>query len=538
MAREAVIRLDVEAGSARGEIDQLEQDLEDIGVAAVEAGDGFSRIEQDAAQSLADIRSEARRTAQSMQSVSRSSASTANQFTTEFFQASQDAAFGIENVANQLPQLQAEFGRLQSETGSTKQAFGALFSSLKGPAGLIGAFTLLLTFKDQIIGFFTDTGQAAKEAEEQVQSAMEDLLSTLADERDLDALTTAVDDILVRIDELRRQRQQLQGEDELVIGFRRLSGEFIPSEEAPVGGPPGTAIPVTASERIQQLQTELERVREKRETVADEVSRRNALQRAGIDLTQEESEALDKVSDDVNTIRADWQGILGAVNQFEDSIQFLSRSQGGASAFGPEQLTPSDMGPQDGPFGPSRLERQISNVQLVGQAAKTQFDRVGDIQEQNNQKIAQGINLAAQLGATMIQAAQGADAEWNRVLGQILSTLGSIIGIVNPQAGAAVAGAGTLIGSFQHGGRVNTPLQIVGERGPELAAMPQGTQVMSNRDTREALSMEPVVRKLDEVAARVESVEVRMSTSEADDSLSALEAEEERMGAREYNPTG
>jgi len=58
--------------------------------------------------------------------------------------------------------------------------------------------------------------------------------------------------------------------------------------------------------------------------------------------------------------------------------------------------------------------------------------------------------------------------------------VGSVLG---GPAGAAIAGGGQLIGSFQSGGIVDTPLQIVGESGPELAAMPRGTRVSSNRDT-------------------------------------------------------
>jgi hypothetical protein len=41
---------------------------------------------------------------------------------------------------------------------------------------------------------------------------------------------------------------------------------------------------------------------------------------------------------------------------------------------------------------------------------------------------------------------------------------------------------------FANGGVVNSPLQVVGERGPELVSLPQGSRVHSNRDSRKMLS--------------------------------------------------
>jgi len=41
---------------------------------------------------------------------------------------------------------------------------------------------------------------------------------------------------------------------------------------------------------------------------------------------------------------------------------------------------------------------------------------------------------------------------------------------------------------FQHGGIVRSPLQLVGERGPELAALPMGSRVFSNAESRQMLA--------------------------------------------------
>lgn len=50
------------------------------------------------------------------------------------------------------------------------------------------------------------------------------------------------------------------------------------------------------------------------------------------------------------------------------------------------------------------------------------------------------------------------------------------------------AAAGEAVGFFEHGGIVNTPLQIVGERGPELIAAPRGSRVFTASDTRAMLA--------------------------------------------------
>tara|TARA_R100001082_G_scaffold110877_2_gene92193 strand:- start:11014 stop:13266 length:2253 start_codon:yes stop_codon:yes gene_type:complete len=43
---------------------------------------------------------------------------------------------------------------------------------------------------------------------------------------------------------------------------------------------------------------------------------------------------------------------------------------------------------------------------------------------------------------------------------------------------------GKMLGFYQTGGVVNKPMQIVGEKGPEIAALPRGTRVYNNADSR------------------------------------------------------
>jgi hypothetical protein len=103
---------------------------------------------------------------------------TATNLNLELTQAAQDAKFGMAGLANQIPLIAEQFGRLRQESGSTTGAFTALFSALKGPTGIIAAFTLLLTFKDEIVSFFTDTEQSAESLDKQLRETS-DVLETI-----------------------------------------------------------------------------------------------------------------------------------------------------------------------------------------------------------------------------------------------------------------------------------------------------------------------------------------------------------------------
>lgn len=141
------------------------------------------------------------------------------------------------------------------------------------------------------------------------------------------------------------------------------------------------------------------------------------------------------------------------------------------------------------------LARNLQRVELagspreLGRGMEEDADAAGAAINQGvNQQLAQGIQLASQLGTTLVQSAQQGGLSFQQAFSSILTTVGSIIGFTNPAAGAAIAGSGQLIGAFRHGGEVNTPLQIVGEEGPELAALPQGSQVASNQEMEAMLA--------------------------------------------------
>lgn len=177
-------------------------------------------------------------------------------------------------------------------------------------------------------------------------------------------------------------------------------------------------------------------------------------------------------------------------------------------------------------------------MRQVGQATED----VKNAQEGTNQQIAQSIRLAGNLGETLIQAAKGADREFNEVLGTIIQTVGSIVGQGNPAAGAGISVIGQIIGGFQHGGTVDTPLQIVGEAGPELAALPQGTQITSNSDTEKMLQDAAsqggggaqVAARLDQVSQQLANLNLSADASGLHLTTEEAQAELERTGARMY----
>lgn len=73
------------------------------------------------------------------------------------------------------------------------------------------------------------------------------------------------------------------------------------------------------------------------------------------------------------------------------------------------------------------------------------------------------------------------------ILGVAAAIIALIFGLPGIIALAIVAGITYLLTKlkfFANGGVVNSPLQVVGERGPELVSLPQGSRVHSNKDSR------------------------------------------------------
>ena len=82
--------------------------------------------------------------------------------------------------------------------------------------------------------------------------------------------------------------------------------------------------------------------------------------------------------------------------------------------------------------------------------------------------------------------------KWQKKVGVILAAVAFFIATfwfqmsVFPAliVGLMIYSLGKLLGFYQTGGVVNKPIQIVGEKGPEIAALPRGTRVYNNTDSK------------------------------------------------------
>lgn len=118
---------------------------------------------------------------------------------------------------------------------------------------------------------------------------------------------------------------------------------------------------------------------------------------------------------------------------------------------------------------PGRMARLwLSAVERIIGTYATVYKKIGTFAFKIGKGIIHGIVAA-------IKAAPGA------IAGAVSSIIPGPIKWALKKAGGF---AGSIVGALQSGGVVRTPLQVVGERGPELAALPMGTRVSSAADTR------------------------------------------------------
>src|SRR5699024_8506123 len=119
----------------------------------------------------------------------------ANNVMMSFGQTIQDAPYGIRGVANNITFLSESFGTMVSQTGSAKNAFKALITSMSGITGitlLISVITsALVSFGDELL----DTKTAADEARESYKKAREELDKFIESLNSLDnvKLKTSID---------------------------------------------------------------------------------------------------------------------------------------------------------------------------------------------------------------------------------------------------------------------------------------------------------------------------------------------------------
>jgi subtilisin family serine protease len=122
-------------------------------------------------------------------------------------------------------------------------------------------------------------------------------------------------------------------------------------------------------------------------------------------------------------------------------------------------------------------------------------DKARQFKRTANQQLGSVVNAAGQLGQSLARAFSKGERSAKSIAATLLQGVGGVLSVipgVGQIAGPVLGQLGGLIGAFDEGGVVDTPLQLVGESGPELAALPQGTQVSTARETERMLSQQQV----------------------------------------------
>jgi len=534
MARRAVIVYEAKTESARKSVQNLSEEFVSLERRTRETEDVFGRMSQGAARSLQRVARAQDDVASSGVTMRSSVGAAANNLGFEMVQAAQDAQFGMAGVANQIPLMAEQFTQLQARTGSTKGAISALTSSLTGTAGLIGAVTILPTLIPSIVRFFSETEESADDAAE----AMRDAVDAVSDFQGfevaglrigpadvgpaLQALRDRSDaiqrEIQLRREQLQRRQQQRQA-GQAGVGFGGAG--------APVEGPSGREQALRGEinalqERNEQVTTFIERLKQQREEFQRQLDLRQTIRRAtGLRPSggggAAESGAGGFVSRALTTGRfggSAQQVLPGPFGQPGQVSQQMQRTLLAVNArqFGAEQV--------------EQTAEQLPSVAEMRRKLGMLQDDTAGLADQFRGAIANtGVQAFTQLGVAIAGAQDAAEALKNSVaslagsIGQLLLTQaikGSLSGGFGFLGGGLALGSG-LLQALDAGGRVNAPVQIVGETGPEIATLPQGSRVTSARDTssvfgrltREVQNMRSDLQRFGAEAARSRPVVFR-----------------------------
>jgi hypothetical protein len=405
--------------------------------------------------------------------------------------------------------ISEQFQRLQTQTGSTTGAFGALFSALKGPAGIIGAITLLLSFGPDLVGFFTDAEESTKGFKEQAREASavlktldSDLKSLEEDEQVLqdalegvsgffgDGLDAATDTILSegagrrgRFRAIENLQASLEGSSEEARRLRNvldaagvdietlLTPNIRDSEEAfnavvqevrnsqdaleSVAEDPVAALAETPEALARAIQNRVQDVRQSLE----------AQQESPIfDTTEAEAaeEELSVLREAFEEVIAAQEGVSRTDPAFDALRRRARRLQQRLEALNEETRRLGEdvrqVGPAPDPIDRAELEELDTSTdgefELSGSPRELgrQYEAAAESGDEVNRQLVQGIRLAGQLGETLVSAFQKGEVEANQLIGQILQVVGSAVALANPAAGAGISAVGGIIGSFEEGG--------------------------------------------------------------------------------------
>jgi len=588
MAERAVIQLDVDSGDARAEVTQTQDALSDLQVEAVEAGDGFERLSNSASTELAETRAQAERTASSMQQMGGAASSTANNLGFELTQAAQDAQFGMAGVANQIPLISEQFQRLSQQSGGTRGALGALASAFTGPTGILAAGTLAIQFLPQLREAFADTGDSAADTAskiEDIADAASDVIEVTSEQtQDLELSLGQVDGALQTTEE---RIGSLQGRIE---ALQRLQGLVSPiqevrqSERTQVGREQATgeeqrsvdeiiaqtrerfnlenATQEQIEERVQDLQEELSTEEGVQQNLEDQQQSLQEQLRAQQRLTELGAQKADSSEDSADATEREAEAMNAlavSAKQAAENRQALRRFQAAGGSQG-QLFGPTNFG-RTPTVGGTMLNQGQSQGALMLQAAQdaglvSQFESaegvMSDLEQQSEETFnsAQlGARLATQAVGGLTSAISSSQSAMDSLQQSAASILDTISGTFLTQAlkGASVAGlsggplgllgigagvAGGILQSFEHGGepaagpaRLHPP-EVMMMNGQEQIVGREETEAILRRASGRGAGNGAVVRKLDEVAARIQQMEIRMDPYGVRQELGRIEEEQ------------
>lgn len=457
-------------------VEQAEASSSDFGDTVSKEMRLASTSAEEAEQSLRDTAAAQSRVSSASSTMTSGVSSSANALGFELVQASQDAQFGLVGVANQIPLMAEQFQRLQSQTGSTQGAMGALVSALKGPAGVIGAVTLLISFGPKIVDFFQswiggaeDASEASEELRNETRSTAQQIFDTLREDEQLQqraittleqAANTARKEYIEALGTSSEEAQKAQDEwvriGSVIETIRNVSPELEENFMAltELGLSPEVAQPLA------EMATNAgEAARNMEDIELPEVEFEDDVGLAPSDLGMEEldpssvlqteltegEKAIANIRSQLEVINAMpfLQGAEAANQRVRAVYQGIRQAQRAGREFSRDEINQiiENMG-----LAADEAERVRDALESGGEEAE-------DAQDEVNQKLVQGIQLAGQLGQSLARAFQQGEVEAQQLLGIMLQIAGQAATLAGqPVAGAALQGLGGIISSFEEGG--------------------------------------------------------------------------------------
>jgi len=380
-----------------------------------------------------------------------------------------------------------------------------------------GAFTqarqAIISSRDALVQFAEDPIQAIENQElaaRRLRSELERISQRIQQERALPGLIDSDEEATQeRVRALERAAQRVIQAPDLDIGAEEFG--FL-------------------RERLEEANISLERLKE---TAEEEKSALQQANEAVAEVRRQYEALLGPQGVALARARRTKEQLQGQVEALQNVNRILARRQAGIQARQVPSAQEIGQGPQvlqniqalSGQTNPleqflPRMQESATSAEALRRATEEVNDNIrefnrqtgqaeastadaGDSVDQNfNQQLAQGIQLASQLGATLVQSARQGGLSFQQAFGSILQAVGSVVGFANPALGAGIAGAGTLIGAFEEGGEV---------RGPGSTTSDSIPAMLSNREfvvnARSAQEVLPLLEMINEGPEQAQAVQ-------------------------------